>query len=172
MNLSIYTRKEKKGMNQGTQEKVFLAKETLEKYKKEYDKLVNIERPAVQNALKEARAQGDLSENAEYDAARDRQGIVESRISELESIIYHAVIIETVEEGKIGIGSTVTYKSLRDNKEHKVTIMGSHDANPFENKISNESPLAIAMMDRVKGDIIEVEAPEKYNIEIFEIVNS
>ncbi|ADE19507.1 transcription elongation factor GreA [Mycoplasma crocodyli] len=156
--------------NQNAQEKIFLAKETLEKYKKEYDHLVNVERPAIQAALKDARAQGDLSENAEYDAARDKQGVIEGRITELESILDKAVIIETSKDGKIGIGSTVTYFSHLDKQQHIVTIMGSHDANPFENKISNESPLAVAMLDREKGEKIEVDAPSKYMIDILEIV--
>ncbi|EFF41278.1 transcription elongation factor GreA [Mycoplasmopsis alligatoris] len=156
--------------NQNAQEKIYLAKETLEKYKNEYDHLVNVERPSVQAALKEARAQGDLSENAEYDAARDRQGTIEGRISELEAILDRAEIISTTLDGKIGIGSTITYFSELDKEKHKVTIMGSHDANPFENKISNESPLAVAMLDAKKGDKIEVDAPVKYFIEILDIV--
>ncbi|QZE12471.1 transcription elongation factor GreA [Mycoplasma sp. Ms02] len=147
-------------------EKVFLASDTLEKYKKEYEHLVNVERPAVQEALKEARAQGDLSENAEYDAARERQGIVEGRISELEAIIDRAVLIEVSSQGKVSIGATVTFFNYADNKEHKVTIMASHDANPFEAKISNESPLAEAMLGHLIDEEVEVEAPTKYMIKI------
>ncbi|TNK90827.1 transcription elongation factor GreA, partial [Mycoplasmopsis pullorum] len=128
------------------------------------------ERPAVQEALKEARAQGDLSENAEYDAARERQSVVEGRIAELESIIDRAVLIEeTNSREKVGIGSTVTFKNDKTNEISTVTIMGSHDANPFENKISNESPLAEAMLGSSRGDIVEVEAPTKYTIEILDI---
>ncbi|TNK83962.1 transcription elongation factor GreA [Mycoplasmopsis pullorum] len=153
-----------------SENKIFLASETLEKYKKEYEHLVNVERPAVQEALKEARAQGDLSENAEYDAARERQSVVEGRIAELESIIDRAVLIEeTNSREKIGIGSTVTFKNDKTNEISTVTIMGSHDANPFENKISNESPLAEAMLGSSRGDIVEVEAPTKYTIEILDI---
>ncbi|APJ38530.1 transcription elongation factor GreA [Mycoplasmopsis pullorum] len=153
-----------------SENKIFLASETLEKYKKEYEHLVNVERPAVQEALKEARAQGDLSENAEYDAARERQSVVEGRIAELESIIDRAVLIEeTNSREKVGIGSTVTFKNDKTNEISTVTIMGSHDANPFENKISNESPLAEAMLGSSRGDIVEVEAPTKYTIEILDI---
>ncbi|MEE3928163.1 transcription elongation factor GreA [Mycoplasmopsis ciconiae] len=148
---------------------IFLASETLEKYKKEYEHLVNVERPAVQAALKEARAQGDLSENAEYDAAREKQGIVEGRIAELEAIIDKAKVIIKGENDKVTIGTTVTFKKLDNDKEYTVTIMGSHDANPFENKISNESSLAEAMLDHNVGAVVEVEAPIKYMIEILKI---
>lgn len=154
--------------NQNDQ-KIYIALETLEKYKKEYENLVNVERPLVQEALKEARAQGDLSENAEYDVARDRQAMVESRISELESIIDRAVIIENNLKGKVGIGTTVTFKNLNDDEQVTVTIMGSHDANPFEGKISNESPLADALLDHKMGDVVEVDAPVKYSVQILKI---
>ncbi|UUM19642.1 MULTISPECIES: transcription elongation factor GreA [unclassified Mycoplasma] len=150
-------------------EKIYLAKETLEKYKKEYEQLVNVERPAVQNALKEARAQGDLSENAEYDAARDRQGLVEGRINELESILDRAEIIENAHSASIGIGATVTLKFLETGEIKKITIMGTHDANPFEDKISNKSPLAVAILGRKAGDAVEVDAQQKFNVEIMNV---
>ncbi|UUD36463.1 transcription elongation factor GreA [Mycoplasmopsis citelli] len=150
-------------------EKIYLAKETLEKYKKEYEYLVNVERPAVQNALKEARAQGDLSENAEYDAARDRQGIVEGRINELETIIDRAEIIENANSASIGIGATVTLKFIETGEIKNITIMGTHDANPFEDKISNKSPLAVAIMGKKAGDAVEVDAQQKFNVEIISV---
>lgn len=150
-------------------EKIYLSQETLKKYKDEYEYLINVERPEVQAALKEARAQGDLSENAEYDAARERQGIVEGRISELEKIIDNAVIIENAESAYVGIGCEVTFTIVEgeDSGQSKtVIIMGSHDSNPFEGKISNVSPLASAMMGHQVGDVLEVEAPIKYTIRI------
>ncbi|VEU76117.1 transcription elongation factor GreA [Mycoplasmopsis columboralis] len=150
-------------------EKIYLAKETLEKYKKEYEHLVNVERPAVQNALKEARAQGDLSENAEYDAARDRQGVVEGRINELESILDRAEIIENANSALIGIGATVTLKFIETGEIKNITIMGTHDANPFEDKISNKSPLAVSIMGKKTGDVVEVDAQQKFNVEIISV---
>ncbi|WP_029513214.1 transcription elongation factor GreA [Mycoplasmopsis primatum] len=152
-------------------EKVYLSSETLEKYKNEYNQLVTIERPAVQAALKEARAQGDLSENAEYDAARDRQSEIEGRIVELEHILENAEIIDNndVTNNSAGIGATVKYLNMKTNKEMIVTIMGIHDSNPIENKISNESPVARAIMEANIGDVVEVEVPQKYNIKILEI---
>lgn len=149
---------------------IILTKETYKKYEEEYQNLINVERPAVQQALKEARAQGDLSENAEYDAARDRQSIVEGRIAELENILQNSTIIQkTDRKDQAGIGSIVEYIDLSDNHTYTVTIMGSHDANPFENKISNESPLAKAIYDAKIGQEVEVETAKKYNIKVLSI---
>ncbi|ADN69002.1 transcription elongation factor GreA [Mycoplasmopsis fermentans] len=155
------------------QEKIILAKETLEKYQAEYEHLIKVERPEIQAALKEARAQGDLSENAEYDAARDRQGIVEARIVELEGILANAEVIETNQnkKGKLkaGIGATVKYLNLKTNKEITVKIMGIHDSNPMEGNISNESPVAQAIMEGDEGATVEVDVPNKYSIKILSI---
>lgn len=150
-------------------EKIILSRETYEAYKKEYEDLINIERPAVQQALKEARAQGDLSENAEYDAARDRQSMVEGRIAELEIILNSAEILDTSNKKNtigVGIGSKVVYEDLSDHKIYEISIAGSHDADPFKGKISNDSPLAKALFDAKVGDEIEVEALNKYNIKV------
>ncbi|WP_406617549.1 transcription elongation factor GreA [Mycoplasmopsis adleri] len=160
-------------MARHNKEKIYISRETLDKYKEEYKHLINVERPAVQAALKEARAQGDLSENAEYDAARDRQSEVEGRILELESIIERSVVISSnhtvTSTSRATIGATVTYLNLATNKENVVTIMGTHDCDPLTNKISNESPVAKAIMEAKIGDTIEVDAPEKYSIRILKI---
>ncbi|WP_029512547.1 transcription elongation factor GreA [Mycoplasmopsis iners] len=156
-------------------ERIVLTQETYDKYKAEYDNLILVQRPAVQAELKEARAQGDLSENAEYDAARDKQAQIEGRILELEKIldnadVYEAVVnFQTDAEKTAGIGATVTYLNLEDNKKYVVTIMGSHDSNPFENKISNVSPIALAIMEAKIGETIEVEVPNKYSIQVLDI---
>ncbi|WP_036452902.1 transcription elongation factor GreA [Mycoplasma buteonis] len=149
--------------------KLYLSQETLDKYKKEYEHLISVERPAVQAALKEARAQGDLSENAEYDAARDKQAAVEGRIAELEKIIDQAVLIENTNASSVGIGAHVTFLNLETNQEMSVSIMGTHDSNPFEGKISNKSPLAVAMLGHKPGDVVEVEAPKKFSIRIVDV---
>lgn len=153
------------------QEKIFLSQETLDKYKKEYEKLVKVDRVEIQNALKEARAQGDLSENAEYDVARDKQAVVEARILELEGILDKAQLIKHKDENTISIGSKITFLDLSTNKEDEVTIMGIHDADPFNKKISNYSPLATAMMSKKEGDTVEVEGLEKYEIKIISVHN-
>ncbi|MGV2393295.1 UNVERIFIED_CONTAM: transcription elongation factor GreA [Campylobacter lari] len=151
---------------------IYLSQDTLDKYKEEYNNLINVERPAVQAALKEARAQGDLSENAEYDAARDKQSIVEGRILELEAILEKAIVIDkqvAQANSKAGIGATVTYLNLKTDEVKTVTIMGVHDSNPLENKISNESPVAQAIMEAEIGEEIEVEVPNKYSIRVISI---
>ncbi|MFV8413978.1 transcription elongation factor GreA [Mycoplasma sp. Z355B] len=156
--------------NTEQQGKVYLSQETLDKYKKEYEYLINVERPAVQAALKEARAQGDLSENAEYDAARDKQGAIEGRISELEQILDNAVLIEGNEKHQsqevVTIGSKVEFTVIATGERKSVTIMGVHDADPFDGKISNKSPLAVAMLGQKVGDIVEVDTATKYNVRI------
>ncbi|EGV00282.1 transcription elongation factor GreA [Mycoplasmopsis columbina] len=153
------------------EDKILLTKETLDKYRAEYENLIKVERPAVQAELKEARAQGDLSENAEYDAARDKQAQIEGRILELEDILQKAELYEESSRSasarqKIGIGAKVTYLNLKTNQEHVVTIMGSHDSNPFEGKISTESPIAVAIMDAEIGEVTEVDVPNKYSIKV------
>ncbi|WP_416738096.1 transcription elongation factor GreA [Mycoplasmopsis meleagridis] len=153
-------------------EKILLTQETYDKYKAEYDNLILVQRPAVQAELKEARAQGDLSENAEYDAARDKQAQIEGRILELEEILEKAQVYESDSKKNkktAGIGAKVTYLNLNDNKEYTVLIMGSHDSNPFENKISDVSPLAQAIMEISIGEIVEVDVPKKYSIKLLNI---
>ncbi|TDV23579.1 transcription elongation factor GreA [Mycoplasmopsis mustelae] len=151
---------------------IYLSLEKYNEYKTEYERLINIERKAVQEALKEARAQGDLSENAEYDAARERQGIVEGRISELENILDNAQIIESnsdKNDNTIGINSLVSFLVLNSNEQKSVTITGSHDADPFKDKVSMDSPLAVAMIGKQPGDTVEIEAPNKYLVKIINV---
>lgn len=111
--------------------------------------------------LQEARAQGDLSENAEYDAAREEQAIVYERIQELQYILKNAVVIES-DEGSdvITIGSTVTYRDDVAKEEVTYKIVGSAEANPFDSKISNESPIAQALMGKRQGDTTIVSTPK------------
>ncbi|MEI2462334.1 transcription elongation factor GreA [Mycoplasmopsis felis] len=150
----------------------YLSQQKYDEYKKEYEHLINVERKLVQEALKEARAQGDLSENAEYDAARERQGIVEGRIQELEFILDNVQIIESkahTNETKIGINSTVTFLILDKNIEKTITITGTHDANPFEGKVSLISPLANALIGNEVGAEVEVDGPNKFMIKVLKI---
>jgi len=131
---------------------IYLTQEGLEEIKKELEYLKTEKRPEVIEALKEARALGDLSENAEYDAARTEQGQVESRITELEKMIEQAVVIKEENTGKVSIGTKVKIEYIEDKEEEIYSIVGTNEADPFENKISNESPLAQAIMGLKKGE--------------------
>ena len=149
---------------------VYLTQEGLDNLKKELDYLKLEKRPEVINALKDARALGDLSENAEYDAARNEQAIVEGRIKELEVMIENAVLISEVSTDKVSIGNTVTIKYEDDDDTEEYSIVGSKEADPFMNKISNESPIAQAILGRKKGDTVTVDSPNgKYNVKIVAI---
>ena len=124
----------------------------------ELNELKNVRRPEVIKALKEARALGDLSENAEYDAARNEQAIIEAKIQELEYKLEHAEIIDNKNMDEVSLGSTVTI-SYDDGEKEEYKIVGSMEADPFENKISNESPLGIALLRHKIGDKVEVASP-------------
>ena len=146
---------------------IFLTKEGLAELQAELDDLKLNVRPEVIGQIKEARAQGDLSENAEYHAARDRQGQVEARIKELEYLIDNATIIEDSKSNVVNVGSTVEIKYIDDGETETYYIVGSTEADPFENKISNESPIAKGIMGKKKGSIVTIESPNgNYDIEI------
>ena len=125
----------------------------------ELNRLKSEDRPRIIEAIKEARAQGDLSENADYDAAREEQAKIEARIQELEYMLEHAKIIEKVSGDVVQVGTTVTVKYVDDDEEEEYSIVGSMEADPFENKISNESPIGKALLGRKKNDIVDVETP-------------
>ena len=148
----------------------YLTIEGLEEIKKELEYLKITRRPEVIEALKEARALGDLSENAEYDAARTAQAEVEGKIKELEVMVDNAVIITEVSTDKVSIGNTVTIKYEDDDDTEEYTIVGSKEADPFSNKISNESPIATALLNKKVNDVVAVDSPNgKYNIKIIKI---
>ena len=152
------------------EEQFYVTSEGLEEMKKELEDLKTVKRPEVINALKDARALGDLSENAEYDAARSEQAQVENKIQELEKLIEHATIIEDVKTDKVRVGTTVKIEYIDDKETEVYSIVGSKEADPFENKISNESPIAKAIMNKKAGDIVSVDSPNgKYNVKIIEI---
>lgn len=150
---------------------IYLTKEGLEELKKELDELVNVKRPANIISIKDARALGDLSENADYDAARNEQAYIEGRIKKLEQMIENAEVIEEVSTDKVSLGSTVAIRYVDDEADiDEYKIVGSQEANPFMSKISNESPIAKAVLNKKVGDIVEVESPNgTYKIEITEI---
>ncbi len=150
------------------EEKIYLTKEGIEALKQELDHLKNVVRLEVLDELKEARAQGDLSENADYDAARQRQAEVEARIKELETNLDNVSLISESKGGVqlVKLGCTVTVLNLNTSKESKFTIVGSLEADPINGKISNASPLGKAVLGMKKGDVVTVKAPKPYDVEI------
>lgn len=149
---------------------VYITKQGLEELEKELNFLKLERRPHVINALKDARALGDLSENAEYDAARAEQAEVEGRIAELEAMLDNAVVIQDVSTDKVSIGNVVTLRYVDDDDTEEYSIVGVKEADPFANKISNESPIAKAIMGFSVGKIVSVESPNgKYDVEIVSI---
>ena len=149
---------------------VFLTAKGFTDIESELDELKRVKRPEIIKAIKEARALGDLSENADYHAAREEQAIIEGRIQELEYMVEHASIISEESSDTVMIGSSVVirYDDEDDLEEYK--IVGSTEADPFENKISNESPIAKALLGKKKGTKVTVESPNgEYEIELVEI---
>lgn len=132
----------------------------MEELKKEYEELNSVKRPQIVKRVADARDMGDLSENAEYTAARDELAFIDGRIEELEELLKEAVLIDRTEGtgGKnIAIGSKVTVKV--NNNEEVYTVVGEWEADPIQRKISHESPLGKALLGKSIGDTIEVTAP-------------
>ncbi|MBR2832934.1 MAG: transcription elongation factor GreA [Bacilli bacterium] len=151
-------------------EKTYVTKEGFEEIKKELEYLQTEKRPSVIEALKEARALGDLSENAEYDAARTEQAEVESRINTLTIMLENAEVIEEVGTDEVSIGNVVEIEYVEDKEKETYTIVGRTEADPFENKISNESPIALAIIGKKKGDTAKVTSPNgEYQVKIVSI---
>lgn len=152
------------------QEKVRVTREGFDELKREQEHLIHTVRKEVIEDLQAARAQGDLSENADYDAARDRQARVEARIRELENIFNNIEIID-VQGGTrvVKLGAQVTIRN-RDGFEETYTIVSSVEADPMNGKLSNVTPLAVALMDRMVSDEeIEVEVEPREFIRIIDV---
>lgn len=153
--------------------KVYLTNEGFLEIEEELNHLKDVKRPEVIKALKDARALGDLSENADYDAARNEQAQVEGRIKELELLLEKAELIEKKDTDKVGLGTTIIIKYIDDDDDDEVEeyrIVGSKEADPAKYKISNESPLAQAVMGHKAGEVCTVESPNgSYKVEIVEI---
>ena len=151
-------------------EEIYITQQGLEDLKKELEYLQQEKRPEVIESLKEARALGDLSENAEYDAARNEQDEVETKIASLTMMIKNAVVIESADTDKVSIGSTVQIEYTADKEKETYTIVGSAEADPFENKISNSSPLAVAILGKKVGDVGKATSPNgEYEVKIISI---
>lgn len=136
---------------------MYLTQDGLDHLKKEYEELTKVKRPIVLDRVAQARDMGDLSENAEYSAARDELSFIDGRIDELEELLKQVVIIKD-EHGKgIALGSTVTLTI--NGKKEIFTVVGEWEADPKEKKISHQSPLGKALLGKAVGEVIDVEAP-------------
>ncbi|MFJ8245594.1 transcription elongation factor GreA [Peribacillus asahii] len=143
-------------------EKVFpMTKEGKEKLEQELEQLKTVKRKEVVERIKIARSFGDLSENSEYDSAKDEQAFVEGRITTLENMIRNAKIIEEsdLDSDTVSLGKSVTFIELPDGDEETYTIVGSAEADPFEGKISNDSPIAQSLIGKKVGDQVTVQTP-------------
>ena len=151
-------------------EKFYVTEEGLKELKEEYENLVHVVRNEVIEDLKAARAQGDLSENADYDAARDKQAQVEARIKELEHMIRNAeVISENRGTSYVRLGSTVTVEPMDTHEKITFTIVGTVEADPLNGKVSIATPLAEALLEKKVGTVVTVEVDEPYDVKIVEI---
>lgn len=139
-------------------------REGFQKLQDEYDYLTKVKMEKIKEAIAEARSFGDLSENAEYDAAKNDQTITYNRIKELEQLIENAIIVEETNNGIVGLGISV--KILRDGTECEYKIVGSNEADPFENKISDRSPIGAALIGKKKGDVVYATTNKNKVIEI------
>ena len=143
-----------------TEKKILLTQEGYDKLVEKLDYLNSVRRIEVSERLKAAIALGDLSENSEYDDAKNEQGRLESEISELEAKLRNSDIIQAqANTGKVMIGSTVTVRDVELDEEETYMIVGSTEADPDNNKISDESPLGAALLEKSAGMIVQVHAP-------------
>jgi transcription elongation factor GreA len=150
----------------------YITEEGLQKMREELEHLKNVERPEISRQIAEARDKGDLSENAEYDAAKDAQGMLEMRISELESRVANARVIDKskIDASKVQILSRVKLKNLVTNAVMEYTLVAEVEANLKENKLSVGTPIAKALLGHKKGEVVEVKIPAgEMKLEIVDI---
>lgn len=153
-------------------ERIPVTQSGLDELNRELRQLIEIERPDVIEDLKAARAQGDLSENADYDTARDRQARVEARIRELEATLTRVELIDESKATKhknVGLGATVTVLDLEMNEELTFTVVGSVEADPEKGRLSNVSPLVQSILEAKVGDTVEVKVESPYNVKLISI---
>jgi transcription elongation factor GreA len=151
------------------QEKFKLTHEGYDKLQTELERLIHVDKQENIEALKAARAQGDLSENADYDAARAKQAEIEGRIQEITNILDNCEIIDAELQGDgklVGIGCTVTIKDLSDNETYEYTIVSTVESNVAEQKISDVSPLGVALKGHAKGDTVKVQVNDKNSYQV------
>jgi len=148
-------------------EKAKLTQQGLLDLQNELEKLKTVDRKENLKALKEARAQGDLSENADYDAARDEQASIEGRINEIEGILKNYELIDSLKTDKksVNIGNTITIQ-INDMKPQEYKLVGTIEADPMNHRISNESPIGKAIIGCKKGDVLQVKGETGRDIQV------
>ena len=144
------------------EKKTVLTYDGLKRLEEELHELKVVRRKDVAQKIKEARSQGDLSENAEYDAAKEEQAEIEARIAEIEKMLRNAEVIdeEELDQGSIRVGNKVTILDMEFDERVEYLIVGSTEADPIGGRISNESPLGMALLQKKCGDTITVDAPD------------
>lgn len=152
-----------------SEKEVFLTEEGLKKLEIELDDLKAVKRKEVADRIKTALGFGDISENSEYDEAKMEQAQLEERILRIENMVRNASIIDEdgISTDKVSLGSKVTVKDIENDYDMEFTVVGSAETNPYEGRISNESPVGSALLGRKTGDIVEVQVPDgltKYEI--------
>jgi transcription elongation factor GreA len=139
---------------------VYLTAEGVDDLRRELDRLVNVKRPALAERLHRAIQQGDLSENADYIAAKEEQGFLEGRIQQIEAMLRNAAIIEAIGSGEeVALGRRVTVVEEGEGEEETFRIVGPVEADPLKGRVSHESPLGQALLGRRVGDVVTVDAP-------------
>lgn len=152
------------------QEKYFVTKEGYEQLKQRLEYLIKVERVEILDAVKEARSHGDVSENADLDAANARNAQIAKEISELEKTIQNAQIISEAKDTKyVRLGSSVIIREIDTNDEYEYKIVGSVDADPLNGMISNVSPLAEAILDKKVNSVVEVKVDKPYKVKILSV---
>ena len=143
-------------------EEIILTQEGYDKIVAEHDELVSVKRSEVAERIKEAISYGDISENAEYDAAKNEQAELENRISYLENMMRKAKVVQDddVKGDAVGIGLKVKVKNMETKKSEEYSIVGATESDPFEGKITSESAVGKALMGHKKGDTVHVEVPD------------
>lgn len=152
------------------EEKIIVTEEGKKELENELENLISHVRQEVIEDLRAARAQGDLSENADYDAARDRQARVEARIKELENMLQNIEVISESHSSKyVRVGSQVKILDMETNMEAEYNIVGSVEADPLNGKLSNVTPLAMAILDKSVGSVCTVDVDNPYKVKILEV---
>jgi transcription elongation factor GreA len=154
------------------EKKYLMTEEGRKQLQEEYDHLIHVDREENKRELAEARAMGDLSENADYDAAREKQGQIEGRIAALEDMLqegHYEIITKGENTGVVKVGFTVVVESLDTHEVNTYTIVGSTEADPLNGRISNETPLAKAIMGKGVNEEAEVNARSPYMVKILAI---
>lgn len=150
----------------------YYTEDGLKKLKDELNEMKSVQRPAISKQIAEARDKGDLSENAEYDAAKEAQGLLEMKIAKLEEVIANARVIDEskLDNSKVLILSKVKIKNMANNMEMKYTLVAENEANLKEGKISVDSPIGKGLLGKSVGDVAEISVPSgKIQLEVMEI---